>query len=51
MTFLGAMATTDGVCESCGREYEVRIWPDGALRAVGTGGECACGGLAFRRRE
>jgi len=48
MVSLEEMPQTDAVCE-CGLEYNVRIWPDGALRAVGTGGECACGKLSFHK--
>jgi hypothetical protein len=33
----------------CGLVYRVRVWPDGELRAVKSGGECACGKLSFQR--
>lgn len=46
MVSLEEMPQTDAECE-CGIEYKVRIWPDGELRAVGTGGECACGKHSF----
>jgi len=48
MVSLEGLPQTDGACE-CGIEYRVRIWPDGELRAVGTGGECACGKHSFHR--
>jgi hypothetical protein len=46
MGTLEKMPQMDAVCE-CGIGYKVRIWPDGELRAVGAGGECACGKLSF----
>ncbi len=51
MVSLKQMPQTDGICAECGREYTVRIWPDGELRAVGTGGECTCGSLSFHRLD
>lgn len=49
MGTLEQMPRANGMCNQCGAEYELRVWPDGELRAVGTGGECTCGSLSFQR--
>lgn len=51
MVSLEQMPQIDGVCDECGNEYTVRIWPDNELRAIETGGACTCGSLSFHRPE
>lgn len=49
MATLEQMPRVNGECTDCGREHTLRVWPDGELRAVGTGGACMCGSLSFDR--
>ncbi|WP_254863544.1 hypothetical protein [Halovivax gelatinilyticus] len=51
MSTLERMANTIAVCDDCGDERRVRIWPDDELRAIGNDGRCDCGSLSFHRRE